>query len=203
MQSAHLRRVAKWGWPIAFVLAGLLGAAGWSADPHTGLLSRSYAHLAEHLHGILAGLAVAAGLAGVALLNIWLCMPRGRLERRVVYLYLGLVIVLAAANAVVHLRLGYTNLHDQTIYAKPWTATGWPSVLITRVLFEDFWEWHLGLWPVLPFGLLSHACLWSPLLCLGTTRVTAARAIVVQAVLLAAWIGGHVMLAREVYRFYA
>ena len=115
-------------------------------------------------------------------------------------LYVSLVIIFAVSNFVFHLRLGMENFEDHSAYACLWTATGWPTMFLTRVAFENG---SSPMWPVLPAGLITYGLLWSPILFTTRDRPWYWRTILIQLGVLTAWIAGYVLLGPLTYHFRA
>jgi len=169
------------------------------ASRHYSQLRETFSHrIAELLGGGAAGLAIISAALGLTFLMVRVCMPDSPPGKRAWKLYLGAVAYFAILNFILHLRLGRTNYPDHSLYVLPWTVTGCLSMTLTRCFFENG-SWSL--WPILPFGVFTHACIWTPLLFRGWCSPLKLRPITVQALWLPLWCLPYLLLYHEVYRF--
>lgn len=119
-------------------------------------------------------------------------------ERNKDVVFVFLVFAFAIVNFLIHLRLGTENFSHYTISAKLWLTHGWPTMLLTRAIFENG-TWPL--WPILPAGIFTYGILWSPVLLYqpDEPRTTLFRLIGIFGL----YVMGYILLGPRVYVFYA
>jgi hypothetical protein len=174
---------------VFFILGLIIAASGVFSYP-----------LSDRIPGVFVGVFFTLLLAGISCLFLWYFMPDQAPSRSSKLLYGGFVVLFGLSNYLVHLHIGQTNWSEHPLWVLPWTVTGQFSMMLTRLFFENG-SWPL--WPILPFGLFVHACLWLPLLFRGRSPVRRYRPATVLFYWLSLWIGVSLLLCRGVYLFYA
>ena len=193
-------QLARRCWMPLLGAAVLFGLLIIGANYRRFALQRLFAPGAlDHLMGICMGLAILFALLGCSCLFARLFMPDRPPSHRSLVVYVLVVLLFSVSNFIIHLHLGHTNWQDHSLLVLPWTTTGQFSMLLTRVFFENG-PWSL--WPILPFGLITHACLWLPALFRGKGYPAWLRPLILQILWLLLWVGVSYALAPVTYTFY-